>query len=1676
MIHQAVTLDKTFTVHGNSQLLGDVTTQDANIDAGQGSVTAANLLYGIGGGPGIAVSGGQHPIITNSGVLSLNGQHGAVALKAGTGVAIDGLTISSTVSFPSLIGVSGGGTGVPSLTSYGVLYGNGTAPVAALDPGVAGFVLQSNGTSAAPSWVAATGISAGNVPFSGITSGTNTTASMLVGSGASLGYTGLGTINASSLLGNTWATPGAIGSSTANTGAFTTLLASGGMTISSLTANGGVLYTNGSGTVAQTSAGTSGTVLHGGSIPAYSLLALGSEVSGTLPVLSGGTGVTTPANALANLGGESAFLSGTTVQYFRGDKTFQALTTTVVPEGASLYYTQGRFDAALSGKTTTNLAEGSNLYYTDVRARNALSVSGPLIYNSGTGAFSLGTIGVGNGGTGQSTLTQYGMLYGNGTSPVSALTPGTPGYLLQSNGTTAAPSWIAASGLSAGSVAFSGITSGTNTTALMLVGTGASLNFTGSGTINASSLLGNTWAVPGAIGSTTPNTGSFSTLAVASYPFTIKGTSTGAGNTAYDWYMTQVGDAIDQGGAGTARVQLPTIGYGHNRNGAFGTKANLYIERDNSSPGGTAPYKFNDDEFGVWVRSFWPALASQITSTDTTVGGSSAGNHALQNSMQVTGSGFGDSVLEVNGYGGMINGLFVNTQGDPAQPTIFPKYAAHISVQGSTANDSIGFQLDDLGTPQGGNLFLVNSSGGNLFKINGPLNAPGGSVTAGGAYGDVTITGNMTVAGTGATTTSPSYQASLNSTGQILSTWNQTPTFTANDATERTGFKIHSQPSSAFNQTLQMETQLVSMQANPPSGVTYNDATGLYVQTNHAGAGAVTTERGIDVIGITNFTGSLGTLTGLNVRTPFQAQGTPGVTYDLYVNPQTIGTSAYGIRIDGANTAALWLSGNTADATSGIAFGSSRDANLYRSASGTLRTDTTLIVGTAFQQLGSGNSSFAGNLGIGVTAPINKLGVAGGVAIGSYAGVNTAPSNGMIVSGNVGINTSAPTHILQIGPASAQHLAIDNSEVDVRYATSSKVYLTQNANMTFALTLGETGAGGIRIGGPNGNAYLSENTNSLILNGAGGNVGIGTTAPGGLLQIAAGTTATAPLVLTGGTNTTTPVAGAMEWDGTNLYVTQTSGPTRKTVAFTDSAITGSLGFDKLTTGTNTTASMTVGTGASLTAAGSGSINATQLLGNTWAAPGTIGGTTPGAATFTTITGNTTASISGTLTIGNGALIQPAYGPLQLAYKSGANAWSTGMTLQDTTGNVGIATTSPQSKLHIANGASGQTPLALTVATLESNTNTYLSLLTPNANQSGIMFGAPQGVAQGQITYSQSGNFMNFYVAGTNAIRITTNGNVGLGTTTPTLGPLQMASGAYVTSGGVWTNASDRNLKTNFTPLDAQSILAKIDTLPVPQWNYKSEDAAIRHIGPVAQDFYSIFGVGNTDTSISTIDPAGIALLGIQALDQKYQTLAAQIGSAQPGVTTNVATQTTVDGLNTSLLSLADRVNALEKQQATLPASFSATLSSALQGVSLSVDKDATVSGKLFVQGRTTLNDLGVTGDITAGVLAIHGLDGTIDAIGNTLKLQSLGTGSIDLLAGKVTVDANGNVIAKGEITAKKINIDESDPASASSGNGILKSGSTAITATWHPKGGGEIASGADRLWDRSSTPSHSLRV
>jgi hypothetical protein len=61
-----------------------------------------------------------------------------------------------------------------------------------------------------------------------------------------------------------------------------------------------------------------------------------------------------------------------------------------------------------------------------------------------------------------------------------------------------------------------------------------------------------------------------------------------------------------------------------------------------------------------------------------------------------------------------------------------------------------------------------------------------------------------------------------------------------------------------------------------------------------------------------------------------------------------------------------------------------------------------------------------GSVGLGTTAPVNKLDVAAGIAIGTaYAGLSTAPSNGAIIQGSVGIGTSNPLQLLHVGSASA---------------------------------------------------------------------------------------------------------------------------------------------------------------------------------------------------------------------------------------------------------------------------------------------------------------------------------------------------------------------------------------------------------------------------------------------------------------------------------------------------------------------------------------------------------------------------------------------------------------------------------------------------------------------------------
>ncbi|MEO6131718.1 MAG: tail fiber domain-containing protein, partial [Saprospiraceae bacterium] len=106
------------------------------------------------------------------------------------------------------------------------------------------------------------------------------------------------------------------------------------------------------------------------------------------------------------------------------------------------------------------------------------------------------------------------------------------------------------------------------------------------------------------------------------------------------------------------------------------------------------------------------------------------------------------------------------------------------------------------------------------------------------------------------------------------------------------------------------------------------------------------------------------------------------------------------------------------------------------------------------------------------------------------------------------------------------------------------------------------------------------------------------------------------------------------------------------------------------------------------------------------------------------------------------------------------------------------------------------------------------------------------------------------------------------------GTASNGNGAYLSAGGTWTNTSDVNLKDNIKQVDGREILDKISLLEVSQWEYKNTPVRETHIGPMAQQFKQIFGLGleAEDKSISTIDPAGIALIGIQEIKKQHEAL------------------------------------------------------------------------------------------------------------------------------------------------------------------------------------------------------------
>jgi hypothetical protein len=125
-------------------------------------------------------------------------------------------------------------------------------------------------------------------------------------------------------------------------------------------------------------------------------------------------------------------------------------------------------------------------------------------------------------------------------------------------------------------------------------------------------------------------------------------------------------------------------------------------------------------------------------------------------------------------------------------------------------------------------------------------------------------------------------------------------------------------------------------------------------------------------------------------------------------------------------------------------------------------------------------------------------------------------------------------------------------------------------------------------------------------------------------------------------------------------------------------------------------------------------------------------------------------------------------------------------------------------------------------------------------------------------------------------------------------------GCYLSTGaGSWTCSSDRNLKDHIQTINPQSVLETLAQMPISQWSMKSDTKSHKHIGPMAQDFYAAFGLGETDKYIAQGDAQGVALASIQGLYQELKTTKSEL-------------QQVIQQRNQEIQSLKDRLQALEK--------------------------------------------------------------------------------------------------------------------------------------------------------------------
>ncbi|HVZ76266.1 MAG TPA: immunoglobulin-like domain-containing protein [Candidatus Paceibacterota bacterium] len=424
------------------------------------------------------------------------------------------------------------------------------------------------------------------------------------------------------------------------------------------------------------------------------------------------------------------------------------------------------------------------------------------------------------------------------------------------------------------------------------------------------------------------------------------------------------------------------------------------------------------------------------------------------------------------------------------------------------------------------------------------------------------------------------------------------------------------------------------------------------------------------------------------------------------------------------------------------------------------------------QWITNGSSIYygTGNVGIGTSTPYAKLSVAGDIVGGTINATSTTATS--TIAGSFNVGNGALSYDVNSGITSINNLQLGAQTFDADAGILSWIDMP----VTSASSAGTVESYSAQIdGNPLLTIYSQSDGSGGIQNAA---VGIGTTSPFAMLSVQGSGYLAGSLTITGitatGTVQLTSLTGgavAANPNGT-LYTFATSTLT--------SASSTLLGDSNTFSGNNTfTNAPKLGSLTGFVAANNGTLY--QLASSSL--------NLPNAALQ-----NSSITINGTaFNLGDSKTVAAASSTLL----GDTNTFSG--TQNAFTNKVGIGTTSPRTTLQVAAGGSGILPQASSIAAFESNSNGYISLLTPDSAENGLLFGSPTGGnADAGIIYNNNTNLrgLTFRTGGNNThMVIDSSGNVGIGTTSPGA-TFAVAGDGYLTGaltvGGQTTLAASLN--------------------------------------------------------------------------------------------------------------------------------------------------------------------------------------------------------------------------------------------------------------------------------------------